>query len=216
MLKLLKKEFTLSMHPTTPLMLLLSAMVLIPNYPYVVMFFYTTMAIFFTCLLGRENHDVLYSINLPISKSDVVKARFMFVVIVELVQLTLMVPFTLLSRKLNIPGNQAGMDANIALFAIGFTVYALFNLVFFLTYYKNVYKVGAAFAKTSVIIFICAALDAATSYTVPFVKNCLDTADPQFLSAKLVFLAVGVLVYIVCTSVAYKISVKNFEKQDLN
>lgn len=46
MSKLLKKEFLLSMHPITPLMLALSAMVMIPNYPYAVMFFYMTLAAF--------------------------------------------------------------------------------------------------------------------------------------------------------------------------
>lgn len=68
MKKLLMKEFRLSMHPSTPLMLLLSAMVFIPNYPFVVIFFYTTMAIFFTCLSGRENRDIAYSLSLPVAK----------------------------------------------------------------------------------------------------------------------------------------------------
>ena len=51
--KLLKKEFALSMHPTVPLMLLLAGMVLIPSYPYSVIFFYSMVSIFFTCMLGR-------------------------------------------------------------------------------------------------------------------------------------------------------------------
>ena len=53
MSNLLKKEFSLSMHPVTPLMLMLSSMALIPNYPYTVMFFYMTLAVFFTCMMGR-------------------------------------------------------------------------------------------------------------------------------------------------------------------
>lgn len=53
--KLLRKELVLSMHPTVPLMLLLCVMVLIPNYPYTVVFFYSTLSLFFTCLLGRES-----------------------------------------------------------------------------------------------------------------------------------------------------------------
>ena len=50
MKELLKKEFTLALHPTGWLFLGLSAMVLIPNYPYYVIFFYTGLALFFTCL----------------------------------------------------------------------------------------------------------------------------------------------------------------------
>ena len=80
MIKLIKKEFGLAMHPIVPMMLLLSVMVLIPNYPYIVIFFYVSMAIFFTCLSGRENNDVVYSLNLPIAKKNIVKARFAFAV----------------------------------------------------------------------------------------------------------------------------------------
>ena len=213
---LLKKEFCLAMHPTTAFMLLLSAMVLIPNYPYLMLFFYVSMAIFFTCLSGRENKDILYSLNLPVPKSSIVKARFLFAALVQLAQLALMVPFALLSQNINKAGNGAGMDANIALFALGFLVYGFFNFIFFVSYYKNVNKVGAAFAKASVLLFLCAAFDSVSTYTIPFVKNYLDTKDPAFLLYKLLFLAFSLFFYAAITFAAYKISAKSFEKQDLN
>lgn len=43
---LLKKEWKLVMMPVPLLFLLLSALVLVPNYPYYVTFFYTTLGIF--------------------------------------------------------------------------------------------------------------------------------------------------------------------------
>lgn len=216
MLKLLKKEFGLAMHPTVPMMILLSAMVLIPNYPYVVIFFYVSMAIFFTCLLGRENNDVVYSLNLPIRKSSIVKARIFFAAIIELLQLALMVPLTVLRGQIESLPNGAGMDANISLFGIGFIVYGLFNLLFFVSYYRNVSKVGIAFVKSSILLFVCTTADVVSTYAVPFVRDKLDTADPQFLTEKLLFVAAGVLIYALLTLLACKISVRHFEKQDLN
>ncbi|MDO4581174.1 MAG: ABC-2 transporter permease [Bacillota bacterium] len=216
MTRLLKKEFALAMHPITPVMLLLAAMVVIPNYPYVVIFFYISMAVFFTCLLGRENNDIVYSLNLPVSKSDIVKARFGFTVIVELLQLALMIPFALLNRQLIPDGNQAGMDANIALFGLGLMIYGLFNLIFFVSYYRNVDKVGVAFIKTSVLIFIVAGLDVFSTYAIPFVRDCLDTPDPEFLSAKLLFLAAGIIVFIALTALSRRISIRSFERLDLH
>lgn len=47
MKKLLRKEVLLSMHPTAIIFLALSMMLIIPNYPYYVIFFYTGLAIFF-------------------------------------------------------------------------------------------------------------------------------------------------------------------------
>lgn len=216
MIKLLKKEFSLSMHPTVPMMLLLSAMVMIPNYPYVVIFFYVSMAIFFTCLSGRENNDVVYSLNLPIAKKNIVKARFSFTIILQFIQLLIMIPFVILNQNINPNGNQAGMDANISLFAIALITYGLFNLVFLGSYYKNVAKVGIAFIKSSILIFCITVLDVISSYAIPYVQNVLDTADSENALQKCVFVLIGLFIYLILTTVSYKLSVKNFEKQDLN
>ena len=60
-MKLLRKEFTLCMHPAAYVMLLLSAMVLIPGYPYGVSCFYMALGIYFICLSARENHARCWS-----------------------------------------------------------------------------------------------------------------------------------------------------------
>lgn len=215
MSKLLKKEFLLSMHPITPLMLGLSAMVLIPNYPYTVMFFYMTLAIFFTCMMGRENHDVTYTMTLPVAKSDIVKSRICFVVILELVQMLLLIPFSILRRHLITMGNEAGMDANIALFAEGFLLFGIFNLIFFHGYYRNVDKVGISFIKATIVFFVIVAMDAVGTHAVPFLKDCLDTPDPQYLEYKLIALGVGIGFYLIMTIGVCRVSIHNFERQDL-
>ncbi|MBO5458760.1 MAG: ABC-2 transporter permease [Lachnospira sp.] len=215
MSRLLKKEFLLSMHPVTPLMLLLSTMVLIPNYPYTVMFFYMTLSVFFTCMMGRENHDVIYTMTLPVAKSSIVKARITFVVILELFQMLLIIPFSILRQSLNPMGNEAGIDANIVLLAEGFLLFGIFNLIFFGSYYKNVDKVGISFVKATVVFFILVAADVICTHAVPFVRDCLDTPDSQYLGYKLVTLAAGMAVYIILTILVCRISIKNFEKQDL-
>ena len=57
MKNLVYKEFCLAAHPTNYIFLSFAFMLLIPNYPYLVSFFYTTLGIFFMCLSSRENHD---------------------------------------------------------------------------------------------------------------------------------------------------------------
>ena len=107
------------------------------------------------------------------------------------------------------------MDANIAFFAIGFIIYGVFNLTFFTAYYKNVAKVGISFLKSSIIVFLLIFVEIIATHAVPFVRDCLDTRDPNYLSAKLIFLVIGVLIYILFTYLAYIKSVKSFEKQDI-
>lgn len=215
MLLLLKKEFRLAMHPATPMMVLLGAMVLIPNYPYTVACFYVTMAIFFTCLLGRENNDIGYCVNLPVKKGDIVRARMLYAVIIEGVQLMVMIPLAYLSKSINPMGNAAGMDANITLFAEALLVYGVFNAVFFTMYYKDVSKVGVSFVLSSAAVFVLVVLDVAATYAIPFVRDVLDTPDPLYVTQKLIALAIGAMVYGVLTWVTMRVSIANFEKQDL-
>ncbi|MBQ8655412.1 MAG: ABC-2 transporter permease [Clostridia bacterium] len=212
---LLRKELHLALHPTAPLFLALSAMLLIPSYPYLVAFFYTGLAIFFTCLNGRENQDVAYTLLLPVSKEDVVRARFFMVILLETAQLLTALPFVILRQTVLTEPNPAGMDANLALIGLALMQMGLFNLTFFRIYYRNVIRVGAAFlwAGGAVFLFITAA--EASTHILPFVRDVLDTPDPRHLTAKLAVLAAGAGAYILMTVQAMRRAVKDFRRQDL-
>jgi len=212
---LILKEVKLAMHPTAIIFILLSAMLIIPNYPYLIIFFYTSLAIFFTCLNGRENHDIFYTMLLPIRKRDIVKTRFAFVIILELVQIIVAIPFSILRQSFNLPGNQVGIDANIALFGFAFIMLGLFNLIFFSIYYCDVSKVGKPFMISNIVVLIYICTIETLTHVFPLFKYKLDTNDPQFLSEKMILLLISVTIFIILTFFAYKISAKRFEKLDL-
>lgn len=73
---LIKKEWKLTVTPVPLLFLLLSALVLVPSYPYYVTFFYNALGIFLMLQAARENRDVYYMALLPLTKRDLVRARF--------------------------------------------------------------------------------------------------------------------------------------------
>lgn len=213
--KLLKKELTLTMHPTVPVMLLLGVMVLIPNYPYLVAFFYVTLSLFFTCLNARENNDAVFTLSLPVRKTDLVRSRILFAVIIELLSVLIAAPFTVLSAKIAPQGNAAGMDANPVLLGQALLLFGLFNLVFFTSYYKDISKVGVPFVKACAVSFLLVAADVCFCYAVPFVKNVLDTPGFVPIVPKTVCLLAGALSFAVLTLVAYTIGAKRFLKQDI-
>lgn len=215
MKKLIYKEIRLVLHPTAPIFLLLSAMLLIPNYPYGVIFFYTSLAVFFTCLTGRENQDVPFTMLLPIRKQDVVKARFALVVGLELCQMAVAIPFAALRQHMDIPGNAVGMDANIPLFGMVFVMLGLFHLVFFGIYYRDVRKVGKAFVVSSAVMFLYMGAGEALTHILPFLRDHMDTPDSQYLGEKLAFLLAGAALYLVMTLAAYKKAVRDFGRQDV-
>jgi len=215
MKNMLYKEFKLAMHPTSIIFLSLSAMMLIPNYPYYMTFFYTTLAIFFTCLSGRENHDIFYTMTLPVRKRDIVKSRFFLIIILQLAQVITAIPFAIIRGTFNMPGNYVGMDANIAFFGLSLLMLGLFNLVFFTKYYKDTDKVGKSFLMGTIVVTLFIIIAEACVHAVPFVKNYLDTNDPEFLTYKLVVLTAGIALYIVLTLFSYHRSVRSFEALDL-
>lgn len=215
MIRLLKKEFILAIHPTVFIFWVMSAMLLIPNYPYYVVFFYSSLGIFFVCLSGRENHDIEYSAGLPVRKEDIVSARVLFAVIIELIQMVIAIPFAALREMMPLPGNQVGMDANIAFFGLSLVMFGLFNLLFFTKYYRSPEKVGKIFALCGSLIFVYIAVAETLAHVLPFFRDKLDTPDPQFLCEKLIVLLIGAAIYAVCTFAAIKVSQKRFARIDL-
>lgn len=213
--KLLKKELSLCLHPAAILMVFLGALVTVPNYPYAVTFFYMTLGVFFICLSGREDHDVTFTMTLPVAKGDVVTARFLFVSLLEMLQLLVVAGFILLRARVFPAKNAAGMDANLALLAEGFLFFGLYHLVYFPSYYRDVSRVGSSFVKAAVFSGVFVIVEIVLCYTTPLFRDVLDTQDPQNLGAKLVFLAVCAACYVLFSLIAWRISRRLFEKLDI-
>ena len=212
---LLCKEWKLALHPTSLIFLTLSALLLVPNYPYYVTFFYTTLGVFFICLTGRENHDLFYTLSLPIRKRDLVKARILFVVCIELLQAVTAIPFALLRARFPVPDNQVGIEANLAFFGLSLAMLGLFNLVFFLTYYRNPDKVGSAFVRASIALFFYMLFAELGIHAVPWMKTNLDTRNPAFLPTRIAVFCAGLLLYVLLTWLTYRRAARTFEALDL-
>ena len=139
------KEWRLSMSPVPLLFLLLSGLILIPNYPYYVTFFYNGLGLFMLMQSLRENRDTAYLMLLPVTKAEMVRARFRTVVQLELLQVLACVPFMALRASYGHLNNAVGIEANTAFLGLGLVQMGLFNLVFFPMHYKNAYDLGKPF-----------------------------------------------------------------------
>ena len=215
-MKLLLKEYKLCMHPTGYIMLLGAALVLVPGYPYGVCCFYMGLAIFFICLTARENHDAAYTLTLPVSRKDAVSARILFCTILEVLDLLMMGIFVLIKKAIGTMANPAGLDAGIAILGNGLIIFALFNIIFFPLYYRDIQKPGKAFLFASSAVFAWIILEIIATYTVPFFRDVLDQPDPEHLSAKLLFTLAALVLFAVCTILSIRISTKHFEQLDLS
>ena len=175
--KIFSKDLRLAAHPMMYVFALFGVMLIIPNYPYTVVFFYGLLGIFFTFLNGRENKDVYYCAVLPVTKRDQVRARAWLVVAVELAELVIAIPFAFLSARINPNGtNLAGIDANVALFGSVLLIYGVFNVVFLPVFYKTAIRAGRAFLLAVIPMTVLMALVEALSH-FPVVGPYLDATD---------------------------------------
>ncbi len=236
MKQLLYKEMRLCLHPTVFLFLSFVAMLLIPNYWYLVPCFFSCQSIFYVFLSGRETNDVLFTATLPVAKRDVVRARVLTVALIQLAMVVLMVPMLFLRRVLMADGNAAGLDANFFLLAVALVLFGLFNIVFLPAFYKTGRSAGKAFILSTIVFFavmvlveacsIAAAVITEQAATMPDSAWCAPFVRYQTLlgafpdtteawTAQLVSLGCGALLYALLTALACKSSIRRFEKVDL-
>lgn len=213
---LLYKELRLAKHPTMFLFLLFSAMLLIPSYPYYVAFIYTCLSVFFVFLQGRENNDLSFTALLPVRKRDIVRARCLLVVLIQLAQVLVSLPCAIVGARINpLGGNAAGIEANAAFFGLVLVMYALFNLLFLPAFYRTGYRVGRAFlfAGAAVLVYIVAA--ELLVQCVPALKASLDTFDPATRGTRLFVLLLGAGLYAAGNLLACRLSERRFARVDL-
>lgn len=215
MKNLIIKEFKLSVHPTNYLFLALAAMLLIPNYPYYVVFFYQTLGIFFIFLNGNTNNDIFFTTLLPIRKSDVIKARFYTVIICELLQIFVSIPFVIMRYYLIKQQNMAGMEANAALFGLVLIMFGIFNTVFLPMFFKTGYKTGVPFwaACFAMMVFVVVAEIIINIFSV--CKTALDTIDKVYFLQQMAVLFIGIFIFALLTGYGFFQSKMLFNKLDL-
>ena len=67
---LLYKELRLTAHPTSVVFAFLGCLVLVPAYPYSVIFLFGCLAPYITLVNARETNDLWYTATLPMTKRE--------------------------------------------------------------------------------------------------------------------------------------------------
>ena len=212
-MKLLYKELALAAHPTSIVFAFLGCLVIVPAYPYTVIFMFGCLAPYLTFQYARETNDLWYTALLPVTKKESVHGKYMLIISIQLCQLLIAVPSVFLRKTLAVENNPVGIDATLAWFGFGLMIYGIFDLVFFPAYYKNGYQAGKAFVMAAIpILLMMVAVEGAVH--IPQLAWLDSDALPD-LMRQIPVLLTGILCYGCFITLAYKISVKRFENVDL-
>lgn len=217
MTDLLKKEIKLSASPLSFYFILSSLLTFVPGYPILVGVFFATLGIFYSFQSMRENNDIKYSMLLPISKSDIVKSKFYFVVFVEALNFILMTAFTLVRMiflsKTHVYVTNVLMPANLVFLGFSLIVFGLYNYVFVSGFFKTAYYFGKPFVIYCITAFLAVFIFESLRY-IPKIKILSSLGFEQILP-QISVLIIGIILFLLLTVLAIKRSEKSFEKTDL-
>lgn len=213
MFNLLYKELRLAAHPTLFVFMLMGILVIVPAYPYGVVFLFGCLAPFITFMFGRETRDTYYTALLPIKKSDVVKGKCLLVSFTQLTQLLISIPFAILRVYIIPEGNPVGIEANVAYYGFGLIIFAIFNLIFFVQFYQTAFKVGQTFIIASVPAVIGIFIMEFLAH-IPSLQ-WLDSTSPDMMFRQLPILGLGLVIYIMGMCYTFNLAARRFSAVDL-
>lgn len=83
-MQLLYKELVLAAHPTHLVFACMGALVLVPAYPFSVIFMFGCLGPYITLQYGRETGDARFTALLPVARCDVVRGKFLLIACLQL------------------------------------------------------------------------------------------------------------------------------------
>ena len=216
----------LSMHPICYIFIaLFPLMILIPSYPLGIGFIYVLTCypiLFLGANKGQQSNDLLYSTLLPVRKKDIVLARIITVIIMQVAFMLIMSALYPVARMINdaiiansenpekntIPG--LGLNSYVLVLAFAIVGYAIADIIFFPIYYKHGKSIvmSTLFTILGFVIYI-----GVVTIGLPFVPG-LGILNNLHIGIQFAILAGAFMLSFVLHIFVYRISSKRLEMVD--
>ncbi len=217
MKNLLIKEIKLASSPLSYIFLAGALMTMLPGYPILMGAFFICFGIFHSFQSAREANDTLYTVLLPVKKSDFVGAKYAFTCVIQSAGFLICCALTAV-RMTALSGtapyvNNALMNATPVYLAFVLLIFSAFNVLFVGGFFKTGYKIGVPF----LIFGIAALLIVGVAEALPHVPGLefLHSPSGERLGVQCAVLAASAALYCVCTAAACKTAKRRFERIDL-
>jgi len=226
---LIYKELKLALHPVCYIFVLLFPfMILIPSYPLGTAFIYVLASypiLFLGANKGQQSNDLLYSVLQPVRKKDIVLARIITVLLMQVVTMLLMCALFPLATYINgiisqqaiasgtkapeIPG--LGYNAFVSILAFGLITFALSDLIFFPIYYHK----GRSIVMSTILMIVGFTLVIfGFTLIIPLFSSEFKSFFSDNLGLQFGFLGIAIVLTTIIHCVIYRISSKELEKVD--
>lgn len=222
----------LAMHPVVWVFLFVfPLMVLIPSYPGFIGFIYICSAypiLFLGANKGQMSNDIYFSCLLPVKRSDVVKARMMTIIFLQIVTLILtcaLAPVGQIFKDmiLNDPNTTAEEAAELVdigfgikgLFAsAGFSLlsFAVYDFIYFMLFYRNGRSIVA---PTLLGILAFMAVESIFNMALPLAVPAYKAFFEDNIIVSLMTLVIALIISAGAHFLTFKMASKLFNKVDL-
>ena len=217
MKNLLFKEFHLATSPLSFLFLGFTLMTFIPGYPILCGAFFVCFGIFQSYQFAREDQDILYTVLLPVRKSDAVKSKYTAAVVLQLIAFSFFCIFTCIRMVFlsdsGVYTSNVLMGANPVFLAYVLLIFAAFNVVFIGGFFKTAYRFGKPFILFIILSFFVIGI-AETLHHLPGL-SWMNSLDFSYAGRQIPFFLAATLVYFASTAISCIVSQSRFEKLDL-
>ncbi|MGO4106383.1 ABC-2 transporter permease [Paenibacillus sp. YAF4_2] len=217
MYNLLMKEFKLGVLPMYIIMpFLTGALMFIPGWIYFLVLLYFCWITIPNMFGGfRTQNDLMFTSMLPVTKTDIVKAKVSVIVILELLHIIIAMIFGIISNHLYSHITYYFFAPHMGFWGLCFVMLAIFNIIFISKYYKTAYKFGEAtyVAVTAAMLF--AGVAQWLGIQSPFLHDIFygDGLDNMALQASI--LIVGIAIFVAFTMIAYRVAIKRLPKVEI-
>ena len=217
MKSLLMKEFKLAASPLAYIFLAGALMTLLPGYPILMSAFFICFGIFHSFQNAREVNDVLYTVLLPVKKSDFVKAKYAFTCIIQLCGFVLCavltaVRMTALSTAAPYVSN-ALMNATPVFLAFALLIFAAFNWLFLGAFFKTAYKIGVPFLAFGIATLVLITAGEALHH-IPLL-SFFNVPSGERMGLQFGLLAIAAMLYAAVTALSCTKAARRFDRIDL-
>lgn len=217
MIKLLKKEMKLAASPLSYIFIAFGLMAFLPGYPILVGAFFVCLGLFQSFQCMREANDITYTALLPVAKGDIVRAKYIFCIMIEfcyfiLTSIPVLVRMTVLS-EVSVYRNNALMNANFVYLGFVLLILGLFNLIFIGGFFKTAYKFAKPFVTFIIVAFLVVGIGETLFHIPAF--SALNAFGFTHIDLQVGILIAGIIAFVLLTVTSLHQSIKNFEKIDL-
>lgn len=217
MKNLLIKDFRLSASALTYAFLAASLMTMLPGYPILMGAFFICLGIFHSFQDGRETNDILYTVLLPVPKSDAVRSKYAFTSTIQMLGFFVMVILTIVRMTLlgdaKVYRSNALMNAGPLFLAFVLLVYSAFNFVFLRGFFTTAYRIGIPFLFFCILTVILVTIGESLHFFPSL--SFLNVPSGERIGLQISILCASALVYALTTWISCLLSIRAFEKLDL-